>query len=299
MNSRQLQCAITLSEIRSFSQAAEKLHLSQPALSKHILNLENELNIKLFDRNTQPLSLTPAGEHFIHSAQDLLYREDQLLKSMEKFRSGDFGRLTIGISPFRSLYIMPELVKKINTRYPNIQVSLQEKSSDLLRKEITEGRYDFAIINLPVDESVLSISPLEPDKLVLAVPNPMLNSLPPSAVATHRLYISDCENLPFIVASPSQEMRRLFNKLCTKANITPRIVAEVINLTTAWAMTHAGIGATLLPLQFINSRSFFDRGVTLFTVEDNEYDRQPVIVTRRGQYISPYAKYAIELLSNN
>ena len=63
MNSRQLHYAILLSQIRNFSQVAEKLDITQPALSKQILNLENELGVKLFDRNTIPLTLTPAGEH--------------------------------------------------------------------------------------------------------------------------------------------------------------------------------------------------------------------------------------------
>ena len=65
MNSRQLQYAIALSEIRNFSQVAEKLNISQPALSKQILSLENELGVKLFDRATTPLLVTPAGQQFI------------------------------------------------------------------------------------------------------------------------------------------------------------------------------------------------------------------------------------------
>ena len=76
MNSRQLHYAIMLSEIRNFSQVAEKLNISQPALSKQILSLENELGIKLFDRTTTPLTVTPAGQHFIQGAADLVYKED-------------------------------------------------------------------------------------------------------------------------------------------------------------------------------------------------------------------------------
>jgi len=72
MNSRQLQYAIKLSEVRNFSQVAEQLNISQPALSKQILSLEQELGVKLFDRNTSPLTLTPAGDIFIEEAKNYL-----------------------------------------------------------------------------------------------------------------------------------------------------------------------------------------------------------------------------------
>ena len=178
MNSRQLQYAISLSQTLNFSQAADLLGISQPSLSKQILALESELGIKLFDRNHSPLSLTPAGEYFIREAKELLYKEDQLFKAMDQFRTGENGRLDIGVTPFRSLYLMPEVVKKLKTKYPGVQVVLHEAGSTQLRKESAEGRYDFAIVNLPVDESVLDVTAMEPDTLVLAVPNAMAEHLP-------------------------------------------------------------------------------------------------------------------------
>ena len=298
MNTRQLQYAILLSQIRNFSQVAEKLNITQPALSKQIGNLEKELGVQLFDRSTVPLTLTAAGEHFIRDAQDLIYREDQMLRSMDRFKSGEAGRLTIGISPFRTLYMIPQIVRQIRDRFPGIQINLHETGSDALRKEAAEGKYDFAIVNLPVDESLLDVIPLEPDTLVLAVPNDMLSLL--RHVPEDRLSpiaLSDCGSLPFVVVGPSQEMRQLFDRLCAQENYHPNIVMEVVGVTTAWAMAHAGIGAALLPLQFI-SDEFFDRDVTLFTIQNNPYRRQPAIVKRRGQYLSEYAQYAIELLSS-
>jgi DNA-binding transcriptional LysR family regulator len=71
---------------------------------------------------------------------------------------------------------------------------------------------------------------------------------------------------------------------------------EVVGLTSAWAMARAGIGATILPLQFVDSDSF-DKNVKLFSIKDNTFTRQPAIVTRRGQYLPEYAKYAISLLT--
>ena len=78
MNSRQMQYAVLLAETGSFSQLAENLQITQPALSKQILALEKELGVQLFDRSTTPLTVTPAGAHFVAQAKDLLYQEKQL-----------------------------------------------------------------------------------------------------------------------------------------------------------------------------------------------------------------------------
>lgn len=293
MNSRQLQYAILLSETLNFSQVADRLGISQPSLSKQILALEAELGIKLFDRNHSPMTITPAGEFFLQEARELLYKEDQLYKGLDRFKSGENGRLVIGVSPFRSLYLMPAIVRKVKKKFPGVRVVLHEASAAQLRKEAVEGKYDFALLNLPVDESVLDVMPIEPDTLVLAVPESLLHLLPD--VSGTSVDFSQAKDLPFVVLGQSQELRQLFDKLCAGADFHPHIAAEVVGITTAWAMAHAGVGAALLPLQFLSSQSFDDK-LHLFTIRNNAYTRQPAIVTRRGQYISDYARYAMELL---
>ena len=292
MNSRQIQYAILLSQIKNFSQVAEKLNISQPALSKQILSLEQELGVKLFDRNTQPLTLTPAGEHFIREAKSLLYKEEQLLRSMERFRSGQAGQLTIGITPFRSSYLISNMVRKVREKFPDTIIKLHEVGSDILRKEAAEGKYDFAIVNLPVDDSILEITPLESDRLVLVVPNTIFMTI------SKEIDFKECADFPFVVVGETQEMRHLFDNLCVTAGFIPKIAAEVVSLTTAWAMARAGIGATILPWQFVEQQPADDK-LTIVELKDVIYTRQPVIVTRHNQYKTDTTTYAIALLTNN
>lgn len=294
MNYRQLQYAILLSEVRSFSQVAEKLNISQPALSKQILSLENELDLKLFDRSTTPLTVTPAGQYFIREARELLYREDQLLRSLERFKSGQAGQLVIGVTPFRSAYLIPDVVKAFQADYPDIQVKLQEAGSDILRKEAAEGKYDFAVVNLPVDESVLDIIPLESDRLVLVLPQEWKHLLPIDPEC-HEIDFTLCRELPFVVVQKTQEMRLLFEKLCASHNFHPHIAAEVVSLTTAWAMACAGVAATILPMQFV-SRNLPGKDLTILDIKNTVYTRQPAIINRKGQYLSTPARHAIQLL---
>lgn len=298
MNTRQTQYALELSKDLNFSQTAERLGISQPALSKQILNLENELGVKLFDRTTAPMTLTPAGEHFVREAQELLYREDQLMRSLEGYKSGECGRLVIGISPFRSQYLAPAMVREIRRRFPGVQVVLQEAGSDQLRREAAEGKYDLAVVNLPVDEALLDVTLLEPDRMVLAVPRAMTDALPSTtAEKPSRIDLKVCADLPFVTVGDQQEMRQAFEAACTEARFRPNVAAEVVGLSTAWEMCRAGVGATLLPLQYVRHH-LSDDSVALYTLEQSIRTRQPVIITRRGQYVSPYAAYAIRLLSS-
>lgn len=298
MKLRQLQYAVMLAETCSFSQLAEKLSISQPALSKQIISLENELGIKLFNRDTNPLTLTPAGEYYIREAKELLYREEQLLRSLERFKSGEAGRLTIGISPFRSPYLMPRILQKVRDRYPGIQITVWEATSDELRKEAAEGKYDFAVVNLPVDETALDVIPLAPDTLVLAVPNRYLDKLPFVPKGNMPMIdLRDCKELPFVAVSQTQELRKLFDSLCAAAGFSPNVVAEIKGgLVTASALVIEGVGAALLPL-----RVFMDdidkKDVTMFALKEKAVSRQPVIVMKKGKYLPEYVKFAIELLT--
>lgn len=297
MNRKQLQYVIELSEDLNFSVVAEKHGISQPALSKQILALEKELDVKLFDRNNIPMTLTAAGEHFVSEAKKLIYREDQLVRSMEDYKSGKFGKLEIGISPFRSLYLIPAIVNKVKERFPGVTVVLHEEGSDQLRKNAAEGKFDFAVVNLPVDESVLDVRLIEADALVLAVPQKLAEALPESTESDiPEIDLKYCKKLPFVVVSPQQEMRQLFDKMCAEVDFSPVVATEVVGVSTAWSMARAGVGATLLPLQFVNNFDF-DNSIALYKLKNCQQSRQPAIVTRRGQFISEYAKYAIELLT--
>lgn len=299
MNYRQLQYAVMLAEVRNFSEAAQRLDISQPALSKQIIGLETELGVKLFDRSTMPLSLTSAGEFFVQRAEELLFEEDVLIKTMSRYRSGEYGKLTIGVSPFRSLYLMPPVVRALKEKYPHLSIVLGEYGREHLHKGISDGLYDFVITNLPVDDSILEAIPLERDSLVLAVPNELRHMIDKETVRKNgnrqSVNLSGCGKLPFVVVSKGQEMRQLFDKLCRFSRIEPQIYMEVVGITTAWAMAQAGLAATILPVQFMRSE-LLNSNITIFEIDQSTFIRQPAIVTRRGQFISEYAQYAIDLL---
>lgn len=293
MNQRQLQYVVQLAEEGSFSALAQKLKITQPALSKQVLALENELGVRLFDRSSSPVMLTAAGEHFVRQARGLLHGQQQLQHTMEQFRNGQRSRLVIGATPFRSSYILPRLIRQLREQYPGVQVELIEEGSHLLRKDAAEGRFDLAVINLPVDETVLDVTPIEQDRLALVIPN---NLLPDNLKDKQQVEFKDCQELPFAVVGKNQEMRILFEKLCTINGVTPPVAVQVVGLTTAWDMACSGVAATLLPIAFINKK-LPGPAVTVLELVNAVYLRQSAVVTKKGQCISPLIRCAIDLLA--
>ena len=300
MNSKQLQYAITLSKVLNVSRAAEELDMTQPALSKQILSLEKEIGVTLFDRSSAPLTLTQAGEEFIKAAKEILFKEEALRHSMEDFKAGNKGRLTIGISPFRATYFLSDVIIGLKKQYPGLQVVLNEKNSALLQKDTAEGLLDFSVLNLPVDESLFDIIPLNPEPVVLVVPQEFAKAIKSVPNEEERGFpvvdLKECAKLPFIVLGKTQELRILFEKLCAAEYISPNIAAEVVGISTAFNLAAAGIGATILPSEFVKGNLKNDE-LLVFTLKNSACIRQPAIVVRKGQHISKYAKAAIEIIS--
>ena len=297
MNSKQLQYFLELSQVLNFSQVAENLNISQPALSKQILSLEEELGVKLFDRSTVPLTLTQPGEIFLGEAREFLNKEEQLKHCVDDFKTGEKGRLIIGISPFRSSYLIPNVVKKLREQFPGLQVILKEVGTAQLHKGTAEGQYDFAVANLPVDELLIEAQPLSPEKLVLAIPDHLCHKISVSKGdnGLDAINLADCKDIPFVVLSKNQELRRLFDRICLEADFQPEICTEAVGIITAWALVQEGIGAAILPFSFVENHHGFN-GVSLYTLTHNIPSRQPAVIYRKGQKLSEYAQYAIELL---
>jgi DNA-binding transcriptional LysR family regulator len=293
MNSRQLQYAVFLSEIMNISQAAQLLGITQPALSKQILSLEKELDVTLFDRNESPLKLTPAGEYFVQNAKDILYREEELYRSMEAFRTGEKGRLVIGISPFKASYFLTDVIKKLHAHFPGLQIVLDEKNSAGLQKDTADGIVDFSILNLPVDDSTFDTFPLEEEKVVLVIPKEFSKKLPSNS--NSQISFEDCKEIPFIALSKNQELRVLFDKLCKIENVSLNIATEVVGVTTAYNLACNGVGATLIPLKFAQVTGL-DKNVSLYNLKKTGISRSPAIVVKKGRYISEYAKTAMEYI---
>jgi molybdenum-dependent DNA-binding transcriptional regulator ModE len=123
INSRRLTHLIALAEEGSFARAAERVHLSQPALSRSIQALEDELGMKLFDRAARGVAMTAAGRLLVERARRVLFETRCLFRDVELLKAHELGEVHIGLGPYAAVVLLPDLLVEFSRRFPKIKVS--------------------------------------------------------------------------------------------------------------------------------------------------------------------------------
>lgn len=160
MTLSQLEYALTVLEFASFSQAASRLNLSQPALSSQILKLENEVGFRLFDRSSSPLTTTDDGKEFLLRAQDLI-TSATALKTFSINKKDDFeGDLKIGVIPTLSPFLVPLFSKELASDYPLYKLDITEMITEQVIAKVRSGALDAGIISTPIESFGIKSKPL-------------------------------------------------------------------------------------------------------------------------------------------
>ncbi|RBP44538.1 LysR family transcriptional regulator [Roseimicrobium gellanilyticum] len=240
MDIHELRSFVVLAEQLHFGRAARVLHLSQPALTKQIRKMEEELGAVLFERGRHGTRLTIFGETWLTQARRVIASFEQLLESGRKMAAGRAGRLRIGFG-FTTLDVVPRVVVRLRESLPNVEVMLRDMSSAEQAEALREGEIDIAFMRMPLPPGGgFHAMPVIKDRLALVTPR---------LEHGRKLRLADCGKAPFVVISKSRSPG-FYNhmlSLCATQGFHPRIVQEVLETTTALAMVRAGMGYSILP----------------------------------------------------
>jgi len=165
MNLQQIEYLLALDKFRNFSLAAEKMFITQPALTIQIKNLENELGVKIFDRNKKPIIPTEIGKELIEQARVLFKNTEKLKDIVSEFKADLAGELRIGIIPTVAPYIVPKFINSFTEKYPNVQLIFSEAISDNILLQLKEGTLDAGILVTPFPMQDTLVFPLYYEKL--------------------------------------------------------------------------------------------------------------------------------------
>ena len=171
MDFRQLETFVTVIKLKSFSKAAQKLFLTQPTVTSHIQNLENELGTLLINRSGKTISPTQAGEILYKHSLNIINMRDMAQFDLGVYKGKIEGHLEISSSSIPRQYVLPNIIKKFILKYPNITFSLQDNDSKNVVENILSGDRDFGIIGAKYNNSNLSYLDLIEDNLVVVTPN--------------------------------------------------------------------------------------------------------------------------------
>ncbi|MFB9328521.1 LysR family transcriptional regulator [Paenibacillus aurantiacus] len=242
MDLKQLQYFVAVAEAGSFTQAARKLHLTQPSLSKMVRLLEDELGVQLIDRSAKPIELTDAGATILKSARKVLQSVDHMTGELEEVMSLKKGKLHLGIPPMIGSTFLPPVIERFLTRYPDIRLLVTERGGKRLEEDILQGELDFGMVILPVkDEAKYSILPCLHQDLLL-VTDKQHAYAGRDTVPLHEL-----EQEAFVMFREDFTVRHLIMEQCVLAGFEPRIVLESSQWDFMTEMIAARYGITLLP----------------------------------------------------
>ena len=247
MELTRLKSFVVLAERLHFGEAARLLHLSQPALSKQIRQLEEEIGAPLFDRGRHGAGLTEVGSLFVEEARKLVRQADAAFEQGRRAARGEVGRLAIGFG-FSTLTLVPRVISKFRLYHPGVEIELSDMSTPEQIEALHAGRIHIGFVRLPAGRGLRQLPVLE-DRLVLA--------LPARGKKGHKsVDLSGLRDSPFIVLrrGRSHSLHEHVIRLCAKHGFHPRVVQEANESPTVLGLVAAGLGVALVPESQLRTR---------------------------------------------
>lgn len=307
MNFLSMDYFIMVAHEKSFTKAAEHLHITQQTLSAHIASVEKELGCQLFLRNV-PLKLTYAGEVFLRYATDFQKRYSTMQREFQDITKNTKGKLRIGIGYTRGRTIMPLLIDEFQKDYPLLQIELIEDSNEMLQKYLLEREIDLAIASFPDAIPGIELYPFYNEEVALLISNSLLEKLYCDNLDTiidelNQGNLSVLQDCPFVLGTPDGVTGRISRYFIRQAKFTPIVKAQSDNIETLLALCQRGVGACFCPRN-LKRMTLSDKqisGLKVFPLSDEaKYQIRFGILKQSYQWkvVQEFMNTAIRLFEN-
>lgn len=274
MLSKQEEYFLTIAEAGSVSRAAQRLYLTQPALSGSLKRLEEEMGAPLFYRDAYPLRLTPAGEVLCRYVREERDREQALRQELARLEREPSGTVRAGFNFWRSSLVLPKVLPAFLAKYPKIRVESVEGSHQELAARLDQGKLDFALLHRPNPYPQFPFTRLRWEQILLAVRRdaPALAALPPALLEGERPHLSwealgVFRDTPFLLLKKGQNLREQADEIFRSAGFPPVAALTTSNLMTALNLAAEGAGAAFVS-DAIFSGGPLSPALRFFTVGD-------------------------------
>ncbi|MBA4032664.1 MAG: hyalin [Planctomyces sp.] len=235
----QLRYFLSVAERGNFTRAAETLMVSQPALSRSIQKLEEELGRPVFERKTRSVQLTDAGLLLQSRAQQVLAILDDTKSEIAD--DGQSGRVRVGAIPTIAPYFLPTVLRRFSQQFPKATVIVQENTTDVLLKSCTQGEIDLAILALPVPARYLEVEELFEEELLLVLPteHPL--------VEKEKIRLVDVEPYPFVLLDEAHCLSDNIVSFCRQRSFQPVAVERISQLAMVQELVSLSHGISMIP----------------------------------------------------
>lgn len=247
MDIRELYYFSQVAKTRSFTQAAKNIHISQPALSKTIKKLEDELNVTLIDRRSNEITLTENGEFLLEKAEEILFLYENLKKSFQENSKVERGKVIIGVPPVIGSSVFARVFSSFRTKYPNIRLRIIENGAKVTEHNLENGVIDIGVVISPIDQNRFKFFPLFTDENVLIVhcEHPLANK--------ESVTFAELEHELFLLLDKSFMLHHQIIANCKENGFTPNIYFESSQWDFLVELVSEGVGVTILPRPILDN----------------------------------------------
>ncbi|MCE5285322.1 MAG: LysR family transcriptional regulator [Pelosinus sp.] len=245
MEIRELEYYIAVAELKNFTAAADRLHISQPAISKAIHKLEEELGFNLIDRTQKRVLLTEEGRVFLKLAEDILQRVANALSTMQEYKELTRGTFHIAVPPLLGAYVFPNLFASFKQKYPSLEMFVVEDGSSTALDLVKHEEVHVGLLILPPTLTELAVHHITSQEIVVCLPTDHRLSREPF------LTFEQLKDEPVILYNGGSVLRSVILKEYAKRNLEPHVAISTNQFQTMKALVSKGVGISFLPANSI------------------------------------------------
>ena len=296
---------------RSFSKAAEQLHISQPALSASIHKIEEKVGAPIFERTTRPLSLTPFGVEYIQAIEKVFEIEECLHNISSTMNSVPSGTVTVSGSNLGINYLIPKRFTIFQKQYPEVTLRILEATTTRSKAMLDDGISDLMITNRPMDPQDYEKLVCYKEFLLVAVPKsyPINRQLVSKRLTIDELkngFLPSCHQKevpltafrlePFVLLMRENYLRTCCENMFSEADMIPHVALEVEKQSVALNFSNMGSGVTIVSDQLARS-SINQDGLYFYKIQSAYAIRNTYVCYRRGRFITKAMQKLLETLT--
>jgi DNA-binding transcriptional LysR family regulator len=287
MDFEQLRTFMEVSRLRSFSRAAEKLMVTQPAISAQIRTLENEVGARLFDRDGGKVTFTAAGRVFEPFAEHCLQCHNHIMVTVGELHRTPRGEISVSANEATSLYVLPAVFAQFKQQYTRVGLSIVRADRVRTVEAVLNREVDFGVVSLPVKDARLTVDILHRDDVVLVAPS--------NHPLAERESVKFTEILPHSLLVPKQgRQRELIEDLFRSNDVQPRVAMEVESSELLKRLVVAGLGIGFLPRSNVleDAKS---GALKILNIEGVRLNRELALIYRKDKTLTRAAHVFLEI----
>lgn len=294
MNDKHIQAILTVLKEGSITAGAKKLFVSQPSLSQMIKNAEANLGAPIFDRSTDPITLTAAGELYVDAARQVQTINVNLAKQIEELQKEEFGTIRLGLPIQQGMEILPKIYPLFRSRFPHVSLELLEVGSSDIEKILLEGGVDIACLTTSPRHEELVYSLIQREELVLLANRE--TELAKRVLPGTPLDVTEAAGEVFICIKKGHSVRTLQDSLFISREISPSIGLETESIEVGKRVVASTRAVMVCPDSYTIRDNPADCGYVVYPLLGAENTRHFYACYRKDLYLTRYMKGFLDIL---